>query len=238
MIDEVQRELSKLEIDAPVFLYKFDLVPIGVAQTYYFSPHLLNGANVSFGGQEYSYAAVHIGEVAQDASGDTGNTVLTLTNKDNFISTLCTLYNDCVGAKVTRIKTLRSFLDGQPLENPDGHITRNVFIVNRKSGLDDEYGQFELRPMSSIEGKKIPRQVCLKNICLRTYRVWDAVAEDWIMGTCPYAGANMFTRAGAVTTDETQDQCSFDLKGCDLRYPDVDGGDPKPLWAFPGMQRV
>lgn len=237
MIDEVQRELSKLEIDAPVFLYKFDLVPIGAAETYYFSPQLLNGANILMGGQAYQYAAVHIGEIVQDGAGDATNSVtLTLTNKDRFASTLCTLHKDCVGAKITRIQTLRSFLDGQSLANPAAYIRRHVFIVDRKSALDDEYAQFELRSMSSITGKSIPKQVCLKNICTRTYRVWNGAA--YIMGSCPYAGAAKFTRAGASTADPYLDQCSFDMKGCDLRYPDVVDGEPKPLWAFPGMQRV
>lgn len=228
-----QRELAGLEVDARVFLYKIDLNPIGVATTYYFSPHSLNSANVSFGGQVYTYGAVHISEISQDGSGENSRPSLTLRNENNFVSSLCVQYKDLLGAEVTRIKTLKAFLDTQPLANGNNHITRHVFEVSQKKALDEQFGVFELKSMASIEGRKFPKQVCLKNFCTRTYRRWNGTA--FVAGTCPYVGGSMFTRDGLATVDPYLDVCSKDLKnGCEKRFPNL----TKPTWAMPGMQRV
>lgn len=236
MIPEVEREISGMAIESPVYLYQIDLNPIGVNTIYYLSPHRLNGAAVAFDGVSYPTAALSIEGITQDGSGEPSAPTFTLDNSLKFVSTLTEAYADLVKARVTRIKTLKTFLDGQPMANGDAYLSKDRFEITRKKTLNHIWGTFELRPLSSVEGKVFPAQVCTKNGCSRSYRRWNGAS--FTLGTCPYNGTPKFTRQGVSTTDPTLDVCSKDYKGCSLRYPNGVGLPAMPTWAFFGMQEL
>lgn len=225
--------LQSLKPGAPIELYVLDLNPIGVAETYYFSPQNDNGVELVWGGQTYTYAAISITGVEAGVDG-VPEPRLSLPNVDKFASAIVLANQDLVGAKVTRIRTFADFLDGEPLADGNSFLSQDTFRVFQKMRLNKVYAEFALRPLYSLEGRTLPGRVCLKSVCMHRYRDGSSGTFDYSKATCPHVGAGKFTADGTATSVVAEDVCGKRLSDCILRF----AGAPLPTRAFPGMSRT
>jgi lambda family phage minor tail protein L len=92
---------------------------------------------------------------------------------------------------------------------------------------------FKLASRMDVEGTQLPRRQILRDVCTHTYRAWDGAAFDYSKASCPYVGAADFD-TGNNPTDDAHDQCSRNIKGCQLRFP----GQVLPARFFPGVGKV
>ena len=139
------------------------------------------------------------------------------------------------GCEVRRILTLAS-----ELAPPDGEDGRGCFppeswVIERLARLDDRVLRIELAAAASLENRRFPDRVMLRNLCQHRYRRWDAVRQrfDYDGVTCPYVGKSYFSQAGTPVTNPEEDHCSLTLQtGCKKRFK-----GPLPFMGFPGVTR-
>ncbi len=140
-------------------------------------------ANVVWAGNTYIAMPITADGFELSARGILPTPKLTMTVSDEGISALATLkqqlsqYNDLVGCKVTRIRTLVKFLDPinftdnvNPDADPNAEFPRDIFFIDRKSQESKDVLQFELASLIDVEGVKIPFRVMVGNRCVWAYR--------------------------------------------------------------------
>lgn len=218
-------------------LYVLDLTPIGVATTYYLTPSNQPGYTISFDGHAYTYAPITLTGIERSVNGDPPNPKVFLPNVDKFAAALVSQHDDLVGAQVTRMRTYKDFLDGEPLEDGSAYMSRDLYTIEQKLNLNHTYGEFALRPLYALDGKFLPKRVCLKEVCTHRYRIFDPVTGEFDVthATCPYAGTVFFTQSGEPTLDPSLDACGKALNDCAIRFGAT---EELPMQAFPGMSRT
>lgn len=137
-------------------------------------------------------------------------------------------YNELIGAKLTRKRTLAKYLDGQPEANPSAFFPDDVWYVERKVKENRFEIEFELSSILDQEGTQIPNRVVVQSPC-----TWL-----WIGGYrgpyCGYTGPAVATENDTPTTDPQLDRCGGRLASCKLRqWPD----GVLNYGSFPGARR-
>ncbi len=199
---------------------------------------ILGGGIVVFGGVSYMPFPMRVSSYTVSGQGKLPVPRMQI---DNTIfvagmlplgSALVNQYGDLLGAKVTRLRTLQQFLDGQPNADPTAIIAPDEFLIDRKSLHNKRTIEFELAAAIDQRGIRLPKRQVLANACQFVYRRWNG--SSFVAGTCPWAGSTYFTRQGASTTDPAQDGCGKKMTDCKLRYVN----ENLPFGGFPGVAPV
>jgi len=148
-------------------------------------------------------------------------------------------YQDLVGCSVTRRRTFRRYLDGQEAASWAAQLPPDLYVIERKIGsIEGLMVEFELSALMDFEGKLIPGRQVIRDVCTRTYRIWNGSSFD--AGTCPYTAARYYDSDGEIVVDPEEDDCGRKLSDCKLRFrnPLVPVNEPLPTYAFPGAGKV
>lgn len=237
MTPEYAAQTQSLTPGTEIDLFILDLEPIGTDVQYYFTTTNEIGYTVKWGGQEYTYAPVSLTGVERSVNGDPPVPKVMLPNVNKFASALVVQYDDLVGAQITRYKTLKSFLDGEPLADTEAFSTKDLYTIEQKLNINKMFAEFAVRPLYALDGKMLPGRVCLKDICTHRYRLWNAETGtfNYAKATCPFANPLYFKRDGTPTTDASLDVCGKSLNDCTLRFGET---AELPFRGFPGMSRT
>lgn len=149
------------------------------------------------------------------------------------ITTLCKFFDDMVGARIIRRRTLGKFLDavnfegGNPTADPDEQLPDEVWFVERKASETLEVVEFELTSAMDFNGVRLPRRQIVANQCGWGYRSPE----------CGYAGGPVAQIDGTPTSDPQLDRCGKRLSDCRLRWG---ANAALPFGGFPacGMTRL
>lgn len=186
--------------------------------------------------QTYTYQPYPIEAEGFDrnSQGQLPQPKLRIADVSGMLGSIINEYDDLLGAVVTRIRTLRKFLDGEVTADPTAEFPQEVYRVERKSIQTKRSIELILSSPFDLHGLKLPARVVLKQTCLHRYRAWDGSAFDYTKATCPYTGTSYWDRLGA-TCIEPLDECGKRLTDCLKRFP-----KPAilPTWAFPGVFNV
>jgi len=236
LLAERRQQLNQGQL---IHLFILDLNPIGVDEIYYLTTaNYEDLTEIVFDGATYNYAPIALTNVDWSANGDPPNPKVTFPNAKKWAAGLARQHADLIGASVRRIRIYREFLDGQPLADVEATYSDDNFRIEQKLNMNRVIAEFSLRPLRSIENKKIPGMVCLKNVCVLRYRRWDVDLPDFVYDTsalaCPYVGGEMFTQLNVSTLNPAEDVCSHDMSGCISRFEDA----PLPASFKPGMTRL
>jgi lambda family phage minor tail protein L len=191
---------------------------------------------VVFQGNTYEPVPVQITGFEWRGRGPSPRPKVQVANVGGLLTGLLVEYGDLVGAKVTRIRTFRKFLDDQPTADPTQYFDPDIWRVERKTAHNSQAVEWELASVIDQEGRKLPNRAMLRDICTHTYRRLNAAgtAFDYDGVSCPYVGTTYFTETDQPTTDMQNDKCSKYLNGCILRFGQT---GVLPTRAFPGMDR-
>jgi lambda family phage minor tail protein L len=213
----VLSDIQKLEPGALVELWILDALALG-ASLERFHGYTQVG-NIVWAANQYSPWPI-----AADGFARTGKQqpvpTLSVGNTDGSITALCLMFNDLVGATVTRIRTLGKYLDAanfggvNPTADPTQSLPPEAWIINRKAAENNKVVQFELRSALDFSNVQLPRRKIVANQCTWIYRSAE----------CSYAGGPVAKIDDTPTSDPTQDACSHRPSGCILRF-----GARKPL---------
>ena len=228
----IESDVQKPDPGELVTLFELDARPLG-GEVYYFTQAQFESQAVTWRGNEYTPVSVVADGFEISGQGTLPRPKLSVSNVTYALSSAVRSWGDIIGAVVTRWRTFRKYLDGQPNANPDSHLPPDVFIVERKSEQTKTHITWELSAMMDQEGRKLPRRQVLRDTCTAIYRRWTGAAFNYVMATCPYTGTSCFDRDGNATT-EAADICGKKTDDCKLRFP----AGPLPTHAFPAVSRT
>jgi lambda family phage minor tail protein L len=189
---------------------------------------------IVWGGNQYFPLPIDAQGFEMTSKGASPNPTISLSNLYGAGNALLSTYNGLVGAQVTRLVTLRRFLDDGSSPDPNAYITRDVFVVAQKTSHDAGQITFKLASRMDQEGAQIPRRQILRDVCQHSYRFWNGNAFDYSKATCPYTGSSAWDPLDQVT-DWPHDQCSRSMNGCTLRFG---RWSALPARFFPGVGKV
>lgn len=187
--------------------------------------------SVIWQGNTYTPWPIQAAEFGTPGQGSPARPKLQVGNFGGTASALCRQYDDLLGAKIKRIRTLVKYLDevnftgGNPAANPDEHYPTETWVITRKVNEVPPTIEFELGSPLDLQGVKLPRRQVVAGTCLWAYR----------SGECGYAGGPVADYANRPTRDPSKDQCSRTMTGCKMR--NGDNGE-LPYGGFPGIARV
>ena len=230
----IAQDVQKLSISPIIELYELDLTTIPGASTIYFwSPNVnKNGAAVRFGGQDYTPWPVSLTGLSKTGKGQIPRPTLVVGNLTRELTAKALLYDDIVGAKFTRRRTLEKYLDAfnfpgnvNPTADPTAEFVREIYYIDRKAHESQEYMEFELASPMDVHGVMLPGRQVVQNYCPFIYK--DATSG------CTYTPAGSYWKADDTPTAVAgEDVCGHRLASCKLRNGSNAIG--LPFGGFPG----
>jgi lambda family phage minor tail protein L len=176
---------------AIVEMFDLDLSPItgDVADVFYFSNQLKpDDTKIQWKGNTYEPLPIIATGYEKSTSGQIEQPSLTVANVLGTFSELIKDYEDMVGAKVTRRRTLGKYLDGEAGADPLQEFPIDIYYIERKSQENALTITWELASILDLEGLKLPRRIITQNLCLWRYRSSE----------CGYTGAPLLTDRDAL----------------------------------------
>ncbi len=239
-MDDFLTSVEGLEPGDKVELFSLDLNPIGHAVVIRWTPSRQDGLSLWWKGEEYLSRPIQATGFKKSGQDKPPEPVLTISNIDQGGFALLNDYGELYGAILTRWTTFSKYLDKHldgttnPGANGSAAFLPEIWEVEQLSGSDPTMIQWRLRSSMDIRNKTLPNRRAYRDVCQREYRSWNGSTFDYsTVKSCPYAGSLYYKRDGTATSDPAEDACTYDLGGCELRFPD----EPLPGWFFPGLQR-
>lgn len=249
---------SNLQSIAPgalieLFQLELNAAQHGVDVTYYFHA----GVNelqlpIVWNSQEYQPLPIQAEGFEYNGNGQLPRPKIRAANVFSTITTiLATLPEGLEGAKVTRIRTLRRYLDAENFASTDVLLAedgtrilyeddtaifleainatadpyaewpREIYFVDRKSTETRDVVEFELASAFDLAGVRAPRRQCVTR-CQWVYRSAE----------CSYTGTNYFDAQDNPVGNLSEDVCGKRVDSCKLRFGD---SFELPHGGFPGI---
>jgi lambda family phage minor tail protein L len=187
-------ELHKLSPSAVVSLYILEIPECGEypAQTLYFHTGLNlkqsieivgnYSGSIVWKGQPYAYIPIEITGFELTSQGTLPTPTARIGNVTGAISSITQVYEDLVGAKVTRQRVYVRFLDAVNFPNdynPDATTSLafpdEVYSVEQKTNENSLYVEFKLSSVLDLDRVKLPRRRIQCTTCTAQYRSVDCM---------------------------------------------------------------
>jgi lambda family phage minor tail protein L len=156
----INTDIQTLEAGVRVELFELDATAIG-AEFYRFHGYQHIGP-IWWQGQEYSPWPIQASGFEITAQAQQPNPTLLVGNVTGFISALCLGFEDLIGAKLTRRRTLgryldaKNFPDGNPEADPDEEFSPDIWYIEQKLGEDKTRVEFALASPINLNNKQLP----------------------------------------------------------------------------------
>ena len=229
----IRADEQRLDVGAIVSLFTLDASGIG-GGVLRFVTGPWNAASVRYGGLVYAPVPVDIEGVSYGGNGPAARPKLTLSRLDALVAAAALDTDSWRGARLTRLRTLTRYLDGEPEADSDRHWPTDSWIVERLLSRTRAEVVWELASALDFDRRKLPGRQILRDVCAWRYRTWTGAAWDYDHAECPYTGANYFDGEDNAVAAAADDVCSRRLSGCKLRFPDR----VVPFGGFLGVGRT
>lgn len=225
--ETITSEIQRLEPSAIVELFEMDATNFGGEVLRFHAG--TNGLRQNLVWQGSAYTAFPIESSGFDVSGNgqLPRPKLRVANVTGAITFLTLEYDDLLGAKITRRRTLAKYLDAvnfpggtNPSADPDAEFASDIFFVDRKVSETRDVVEFELAAAFDVAGVQLPRRQIIQNVCTWRYRG----------GECGYTGTNYFDANDAPVGSAGLDVCGKRLASCEARFG---ANNPLPFGSFP-----
>ena len=213
--ESIVSELQSLAPSAIIEVFQLDATSFG-GDVYYFHAGT-NGLrqNITWQGQEYVAYPIQMSGFEFSAGGQLPRPQMVVSNVTGVITALVLAYNDLLGAKVTRKRTMAKYLDAinftggvNPNADPDAEFNDDIFFIERKTTENNQAVSFELSASFDVQGVKLPRRQIVQNICPWKYRGAE----------CGYTGTNYFDSNDNSVASSSLDVCGKRLSSCEVRF--------------------
>ena len=218
-VSAVGEELNKLAPSAIIELFELDGTASHIGDTTVRRFHAgLNedvDGDIVWNGASYERYPIAAEGFEYSGQGQMPRPQISISNAFSLVTTLMLEHNGLVGAKVTRIRTLKKYLDASNFTSgsnssadPYAEFAREIYTIDRKVLENREVVTFELGASFDVAGVKLPRRQIIQNICPWTYK-----AEG-----CGYTGSNFFDHDDNAVDTSDLDVCGHRLNSCKLRF--------------------
>ena len=182
-----------------------------------------NGNDITYDSNTYTATPLQANGFELNTSGKLERPTLVFANVGLAITALTNTYSDLVGASVSRIRTLTTYLDDTPGADPNAYWGPDEWVVEQKTNETKLTVTFQLAVPFDLEGRSLPGRRLLREQCQWVYK------SD--IG-CHYDGDSYFDANDDVVAHESDDVCGKRLRSCQLRFGD---GSRLPFGGFPGL---
>ena len=161
---------------------------------------------INYGVQTYSAFPVESEGWEIKGTGSLARPSVRFANINNYWSANLSNFDDLVGAKVIRRRTLQKYLS----TNPPVEFNRDVYYIERKATETATMVEFELTSAFDVPGVQLPRRQIIAARCPWKYKDSD-------QGGCDWPSDNRFT------IDGTEHTLYFDKDDTKITNPDTWG---------------
>ncbi|WP_036170341.1 phage minor tail protein L [Massilia sp. 9096] len=209
----ITADIQGLEPGARVELFELDATMITGGALLRFHGYEKAGS-IWWQGDEYTAFPIQAEGFAKTSESQQPTPTLSVGNVDGSISALCILFDDLVGATLTRHVTLGQYLDaanfagGNPSADPTQEFPPDVWTIEQKTSETNEVVQFELASALDFHDTQLPRRQVIANLCSWRYKG----------AYCGYTGSGKFDANDQPVSDPALDVCSKRLSGCKARF--------------------
>lgn len=212
--------------DTIVEMFDLDLTPItgDVDDKFYFTNQLKpDSVKIKWKGNVYEPLPILSSGYEKSTTGQVAQPSLTVANVMGTFTQVINSFDDLVGAKVTRRRTLGKYLDGESGADPTQEFPIDIFYIERKTAENALAITWQLASVLDLEGLKLPRRVITQNYCQWKYRSSE----------CGYTGGAVAKADDTPTANINEDVCGKRVQSCRLRFPN----QSIPFGGFPGAIR-
>jgi lambda family phage minor tail protein L len=211
----ITTEIQKLYPSAVIELFVIDLTLFNEGVVRFHAGTTELRRQVVWQGNTYEPFPVQAEGFEFNGNGQVPRPKLKVANVTGSITALILSYQDLVGARVTRKRTLLKYLDAvnfgtgtNPTADPTAEFADDVYFIDRKSRETRDVVEFELAASFDLEGVSLPRRQIVQNVCPWSYRGSE----------CSYTGTAYFNANDETVTGRTQDVCGKRLVSCQKRF--------------------
>lgn len=185
-------------------------------------------APVIWQGEEYTPLPIKAEGFDVSAKGALPRPKMTVANAQGVLSAEVRAFNDYVGCKIIRKRTLLKYLDaenfatGNADANPDQHMPDDIWYIERKMMENRYIIEFELSSALDLQGVKLPNRQIVQLSCSWKYRGTE----------CGWTG-DYYDKHGFPTSSQSEDICAKTLAACKARFQT----QPIRFGGFPGATR-
>lgn len=221
----IAADIQKLSPGKLIDLYELKLDGVG-GERLRFHAYTESGS-IWWQGEEYTPWAMQVTGFERTSESQQPQPSLTISNVGEdangnkipgIISALCVIYDDLVGVKLVRHRTLAKYLDaknfteGNSSADPDEHLPDEVWIVEQKANETKTEIEFTLSTALDFANRQLPSRQIIANLCC-----WKL--KGGYRGTyCGYTGSAYFDADGNSVTDAAKDVCPGRLSDCKKRF--------------------
>lgn len=173
-----------------VELFILDLTERGGELIYFHDSNKNGDGTITFQGNVYVAWAIQADGFEISITGTQPKPKLAASNFGSTITSLLRQYGDLVGCTITRKRTYKEFLDGEPGANPNEEYPMDIFVIDRRSAETKITVEFELSSKADARGVQLPFRQIAANACPFLYRGME----------CGYAGPPVTDKFGNLLT--------------------------------------
>lgn len=232
-VTAVGEELNKLSPSSVIELFELDGTAASIGDSavrrFHAGVNEQISGNLVWAGNTYERYPIEATGFQFEGQGQLPRPQIAISNILGLASGLVIEYKDFVGAKVTRIRTLKKYIDAvnfssgtNATADPFAEFPREIYIIDRKVIETRDQVTWELAATFDVAGVMLPRRQLIQNICPWTYR-----GEG-----CGYTGTDYFDIDDNPVGGVSLDVCSHRLSGCKARFGD---NGLLPYGGFPSV---
>jgi lambda family phage minor tail protein L len=169
----IQQEVRNSWHDSIVELFELDLEPIteDASDKYYFTGDIFpDGTKIQWQGQIYEPFPISITGFETTTKGTVPQPELTVANVLGTLAAVTNAFDDLVGAKITRRRTLGKYLDNGTNPDASEEFPEDIYYIERKTSETSLSISWQLASKIDLEGLQIPRRIVTQNYCVWKYR--------------------------------------------------------------------
>jgi lambda family phage minor tail protein L len=211
----ISSEIQKLAPSSVIELFVLDLAIFGQGPVRFHAGTNALQQRVVWQGNAYEPFPIEVEGFEFNGNGQVPRPRLRVANVTGAITALVLTYQDLVGAKITRKRTLAKYLDAvnfsggsNPTADPLAEFADDIYYVDRKSRETRDVVEFELAASFDLEGVTLPCRQIVQNVCPWRYRGSE----------CGYTGSNYFNANDQSVVSSIQDICGKRLASCQVRF--------------------
>ena len=169
----IQQEVRNSWHDSIVELFELDLEPIteDASDKYYFTGDIFpDGTKIQWQGQVYEPFPISITGFETTTKGTIPQPELTVANVLGTLAAVTNAFDDLVGAKITRRRTLGKYLDNGTNPDSSEEFPKDIYYIERKTSETSLSISWQLASKIDLEGLQVPRRIVTQNYCVWKYR--------------------------------------------------------------------
>lgn len=225
---------QQLSMDQTITLYQLNLTSKGGTIIYWTPDRPTEGKVITYNNITYTSVDVKFEGMEKTTTNTLPRPTITISNADRIVGNLAIQFDDLRGCPISRIKTLRKYLDDGSSPDTTAYWPIDTFLVDRKTIHNLHEVAFELATSIELRNRKIPGRLMLQKMCTLRYREYDAETGDfdYTKATCIYTGEACYNKKDVLVTNNSQDVCGKRLSSCQARFGT---NSELPFGGFPGM---